>query len=141
VAEQFLHAAQVGPVVEEMGGEGVTELVGRELRIKSGGGEIHWDESFTVNCTADQQFLVTVKDHSFLGSDEKLGENLLVVDDSGNVGETVVNCGSGKVHFRTQFKHSDNGDSNGGNGGGPYHTKTGSGSKRSLFKMKNALSS
>ena len=33
VAEQFLHAAQVGAVIEQVRGEGVAQLVRRQLRV------------------------------------------------------------------------------------------------------------
>lgn len=40
VAEELLHAAEVGAVVEEMGREGVAQLVGSEAGVEPGGSEV-----------------------------------------------------------------------------------------------------
>ncbi|PWW79118.1 tricalbin [Tuber magnatum] len=84
---------------------------GRELHkskaLKSSTGELAWDESFTFNCTADQQFKVYARDNHLLRGDEELGEGLFVVDDTGNGGDTVVPVGQGKVVLRTSFKSSE----------------------------------
>ncbi|RPB03096.1 tricalbin [Choiromyces venosus 120613-1] len=84
---------------------------GKELHksksVKSSTGELAWDESFTFNCTADQQFKVYAKDNHLLRGDEELGEGLFVVDDTGNGGDTVVPVGQGKVVLRTSFKSSE----------------------------------
>ncbi|KAG0635305.1 C2 domain-containing protein [Tuber brumale] len=84
---------------------------GKELckskSVKSSTGEWAWDESFTFNCTADQQFKVYAKDNHLLRGDEELGEGLFVVDDTGNGGDTVVPVGQGKVVLRTSFKSSE----------------------------------
>ena len=39
VAKEFLHGAEVGAVVEQVGGEAVAEFVGRDRGVESGGGE------------------------------------------------------------------------------------------------------
>ena len=36
MTEEFLHGAEVGPVVEEVGGEAVTELVGADVEGDAG---------------------------------------------------------------------------------------------------------
>lgn len=75
--------------------------------VKSGSGELHWDEEFKFQCTADQQFKVFAKDNHLLRGDEELGEGLFVVDDTGSGGDTVVLVGQGKVTLRTSFKSAD----------------------------------
>jgi len=80
--------------------------VHKSRAIKNANGEPIWDESFIHACPADQQFAITVKDHSTF-KDHVLGEGMLVVDDTGRGGETVVNCGPGKVMFKTSFKLND----------------------------------
>lgn len=76
--------------------------------VKSSSGELHWDEEFKFQCTADQQFKVFAKDNHLLRGDEELGEGLFVVDDTGSGGDTVVSVGQGgKVTLRTTFKSAD----------------------------------
>lgn len=75
--------------------------------VKSATGELHWDEEFKFQCTADQQFKVFAKDNHLLRGDEELGEGLFVVDDTGSGGDTVVSVGQGKVILRTTFKSAD----------------------------------
>jgi hypothetical protein len=74
--------------------------------IKSSSGEIQYDESFSIQCFADQQFKVFAKDNH-LFKDEELGEGLFVVDDTGSGQDTVVNVGEGKVTLRTGFKSAE----------------------------------
>jgi hypothetical protein len=76
--------------------------------VKSSSGEIHWDESFTCQCFADQQFKVFVKDNHIF-KDEELGEGLFVVDDTGSGHDTVINVGEGKLTLKTSFHISDSG--------------------------------
>jgi len=107
---------------------------GKELHksksVKSSTGELAWDESFTFNCTADQQFKVYAKDNHRLRGDEELGEGLFVVDDTGNGGDTVVPVGSqgGKVVLRTSFKSSETASN-----ASPRH-------KRGLLKVRSHAS-
>ncbi|KAA8913371.1 C2 domain-containing protein [Sphaerosporella brunnea] len=74
--------------------------------IKSSSGEIQYDESFTLQCFADQQFKVFAKDNH-LFKDEELGEGLFVVDDTGSGQDTVVQVGEGRVTLRTSFKSAE----------------------------------
>lgn len=75
--------------------------------VKSSSGELSWDESFSFNCTADQQFRVYAKDSHHILRGEDLGDSLFVVDDTGSGGDTVLSVGQGKVVLRTSFKSSE----------------------------------
>ncbi|KAI5292703.1 hypothetical protein KEM52_006133 [Ascosphaera acerosa] len=64
-------------------------------------------ESFRVpNVTADQQYVLQVKDHSTFGSDEMLAETMLFVDDQGSSAgkERAVKCGGGFVVLTSSFE-------------------------------------
>jgi hypothetical protein len=74
--------------------------------IKSSSGDVQYDESFTVQCFANQQFKIFVKD-SHLFKDEELGEGLFVVDDTGTGQETVVQAGEGRITLKTSFKSAE----------------------------------
>lgn len=73
---------------------------------KSSSGDVQFDESFTVQCLANQQFRIFVKDNHVF-KDVDLGEGLFVVDDTGSGQETVVSVGEGRVTLKTSFKNSD----------------------------------
>jgi len=76
--------------------------------IKSPAGVVQWDhETFKVNCMADTQFQVQVKDHAVFGSSDELGEGLLFVDDSAAGGEKSVQAGQGSVQLKTSFQATD----------------------------------
>lgn len=76
--------------------------------IKSPAGVVQWEhESFKVNCTADTQFQVVVKDHATFGSSDELGEGLFFVDDSAAGGEKSVPAGQGSVQLKTSFQAMD----------------------------------
>ena len=57
---------------------------------------------FQVNCTADTQFQLSVKDDKMFG-DELLGEAPFFVDDSSTGTEKTVKVGSGEVTLKTTF--------------------------------------
>ena len=73
---------------------------------KSSSGDVQFDESFTVQCLANQQFKIFVKDNHVF-KDVELGEGLFVVDDTGSGQETVVQVGEGRVTLKTSFKSSE----------------------------------
>lgn len=73
---------------------------------KSSSGDVQFDESFTVQCLANQQFRIFVKDNHVF-KDVDLGEGLFVIDDTGSGQETVVPVGEGRVTLKTSFKNSD----------------------------------
>ena len=75
--------------------------------IKSPSGECQWEqESFKVNCSADCQFQIKVKDDKMFG-DEDLGEAAYFIDDSGSGGEKTIKVGSGSVVIKSSFVMSD----------------------------------
>ncbi|KAI5780050.1 C2 domain-containing protein [Geopyxis carbonaria] len=74
--------------------------------IKSASGEPEWNESFSVQCTADQQFKIFAKDNHLI-RDEELGEGLFVVDDTGSGQDTIVHVGEGRVTLSTSFQAAD----------------------------------
>jgi hypothetical protein len=83
---------------------------------KTSTGEVTWDETCTVTCSADQQFQIYVEDdHVFI--DKSLGEGLFVVDDTGSGRDTVVPIGGAQVTLKTSFKA--NGSSENGASGSP----------------------
>ncbi|KAI5842793.1 C2 domain-containing protein [Tricharina praecox] len=75
--------------------------------VKSSTGDASYDEQFSVQCFADTQFKVFVKDNH-LFKDEELGEGLFAVDDTGSGNDTIVNVGEGRVTLRTSFKSAEN---------------------------------
>ena len=76
--------------------------------IKSPAGVVQWDhENFRVNCTADTQFQVVVKDHAVFGSSAELGEGVFFVDDSAAGGEKSIQAGPGSVQLKTSFQAMD----------------------------------
>lgn len=99
--------------------------------IKSPAGVVQWDhETFKVNCTADTQFQVQVKDHAVFGSSDELGEGLFFVDDSAAGGEKTVKAGQGSVQLKTSFQVMD-GD------GLRNSPKSVGGARRSLLNRKD----
>jgi len=75
--------------------------------VKSPTGDATYDEQFAVQCFADTQFKVFVKDNH-LFKDEELGEGLFAIDDTGSGSDTVVPVGEGRVTLRTSFKSAEN---------------------------------
>lgn len=82
------------------------KTVHKTAHIKSGTGTVTFDdkkESFKCSCSADTQFKIEVKGHNTFGSDDDLGEGLLVVDESGSGLEKSVKVGSGHVFVKSSF--------------------------------------
>ena len=68
------------------------------------------------SCTADTQFKLVVKDHSFFGVDDELGEGLFFVDDQGSGGaEKSVRVGEGVVVVKSSFVPAETGSVAAGN--------------------------
>ncbi|KAI9841404.1 MAG: hypothetical protein M1837_000737 [Sclerophora amabilis] len=96
--------------VKQMAAKGEkAKEVHKSKAIKLSSGPVQWEhETFKVNCTADTQFQIQVKDHSTFSSDD-LGEGILFVDDSGAGGEKTIKAGSGSVVIRSGFTAADTG--------------------------------
>lgn len=101
-------------VVKQHTSKGQKE-VHKTKTVKAGGDkEAKWDgshETFTVKCTADAQFAVQVKDTHTFGSDDELGEGMLVVPDAaGSAVDKTVHVGSGVVIVKSSFQPSATSD-------------------------------
>ena len=69
-------------------------------------------ETFKVNCTADTQFQVKVKDNKMFGSDD-LGEALFFIDDQGTGGnDKTIKAGAGTVVLKSSFAASPSAPTN-----------------------------
>ncbi|KAB8342983.1 hypothetical protein FH972_022577 [Carpinus fangiana] len=82
-------------------------------------------ETFRVQCTADTQFTVHVKDAHTFGADKDLGDGMLVVSESGNA-PTTVNAGQGTVVISSTFQPS-------GDAGSLISSVNSPGSRRNKF--------
>lgn len=67
------------------------------------GGNVNWDETTSIACTADQQFLLKIIDDHFIRGDKDLGETMFVLDDTGAGVEKEVAVGEGRVKFKAVF--------------------------------------
>ena len=106
-ASGYPPSANVRVHIWQMTSKGAKD-VHKTKAIKSPAGVVQWDhESFKVNCTADTQFQVQVKDHAVFGSSDELGEGVFFVDDSAAGGEKSVEAGQGRVQLRTSFQAMD----------------------------------
>jgi Ca2+-dependent lipid-binding protein len=123
--------------VKIVSGKGVKEI-GHTKSVKSGSGQVKWEnESFKVNCAADTQFQIQVKDHGMFGSGDDLGEGLFFVDDQGSGGERSVKAGSGTVILKSNFVPNDVASS----GRNSPDSKRGSGGMKRSFLSKREPSS
>lgn len=75
----------------------------RTKHVKSSTGTVNFDESFSTKCSADAQFQLSVRAHATFGSDEELGDSLIVVDETGSEQEKVITAGSGTVIVKSNF--------------------------------------
>ncbi|KAH8602678.1 C2 domain-containing protein [Bisporella sp. PMI_857] len=99
--------------------------------IKSPSGSVIFPkENFKCSCSADTQFQVQVKGHNTFGSDDDLGEGLLVVDESGTGEEKVVKAGSGSVVVKSNFVLNES--------NGVSDSPRNSGLRRSFLSKKDA---
>ncbi|KAL8942831.1 MAG: hypothetical protein Q9216_001446 [Gyalolechia sp. 2 TL-2023] len=102
-ASGFPQGTKVQVHVKQLTGAKGGKEVHKTKAIKSTTGQVEWDhEMFQVNCSADTQFQLSVKDDKMFG-DELLGESLFFVDDSSTGIEKVVKIGDGEVTLKTTF--------------------------------------
>ncbi|KAL8834449.1 MAG: hypothetical protein Q9170_003745 [Blastenia crenularia] len=102
-ASGYPQGAKVQVHVKQMTGAKGGKDIHKTKGIKSGTGQVEWDhEMFQVNCSADTQFQLSVKDDKMFG-DELLGDTLFFVDDSSTGVEKVVKIGDGEVTLKTTF--------------------------------------
>ncbi|KZF24395.1 membrane bound c2 domain-containing protein [Xylona heveae TC161] len=106
-ASGYPPGAHVRVHIKQVSAKGAKDIH-KTKAIKSSSGQVQWDhEAFNVNCAADTQFQVQVKDHGLFGSGDDLGEALFFIDDSASGGEKIVKAGSGSVTLRTNFTSAD----------------------------------
>ncbi|KAL9040924.1 MAG: hypothetical protein Q9214_004293 [Letrouitia sp. 1 TL-2023] len=88
--------------VKQLGGK-TPKDVHKTKAVKSTSDQVQWDhEMFQVNCSADTQFQIQVKEDKLFG-DELLGEAMFFVDDSSTGSEKAIKVGDGQVTVRTVF--------------------------------------
>jgi len=86
--------------------KGLKEVVKTDHQ-KAKAGEAQFDgQSKKVQCAANSQFRVQVKDHKTFGSD-MLGEAPFFINDQAQGGQQEVRVGSGVVMLRTSFQPAD----------------------------------
>ncbi|KAL9000237.1 MAG: hypothetical protein Q9169_001139 [Polycauliona sp. 2 TL-2023] len=102
-ASGFPTGAKIQVHVKQLTGSKGGKDVHKTKALKSSTGQVEWDhEMFQVNCSADTQFQLAVKDDKMFG-DELLGEALFFVDDSSTGVEKAVKIGEGEVTVKTTF--------------------------------------
>lgn len=102
-ASGFPQGAKVQVHIKQLTGAKGGKEVHKTKALKSATGQVEWDhEMFQVNCSADTQFQLLVKDDKMFG-DEPLGETLFFVDDSSTGVEKAVKIGEGEVTLKTTF--------------------------------------
>lgn len=80
------------------------KVLHKTKHLKSSDAKIAYNgESFTTKCTADTQFQIQVKSHSTFGSDDDLGEAIVLIDESGAPVEKIVKVGEGTVTLKSSF--------------------------------------
>lgn len=110
-ASGYPASADVRVLVKMLSSKGAKEVF-KTKAIKSSSGTIEYDasqENFKVNCSADTNFQVAVKDKKTF-RDEDLGEGMFFVSDQGEGSEQSVKAGPGTVVIRSSFKASDSGE-------------------------------
>lgn len=83
------------------------KTVGKTKHYKSSSGQWTFDESFQTQCTADAQFKIEVKGEHMFGSDEKLGEHVYFVDESGAGGSKELIVGPGTITIKSSFQSAE----------------------------------
>ncbi|RMZ86937.1 hypothetical protein DV736_g5840, partial [Chaetothyriales sp. CBS 134916] len=117
-ASGYPPAAAVRVHVKILGAKGGKELF-KTKAVKSSSGVAEYDashESFKINCAADTQFQVTVKDKETF-KERDLGEGVFFVSDQGNGSEQQVKAGAGVVTIRSSFAPAGNGYADSPSGG------------------------
>ena len=106
-AKGFPQGAKVQVHVKQLSGAKSGKEIHKTKAVKSATGQVDWDhEMFQVNCSADTQFQLLVKDDKMFG-DELLGESLFFVDDSTTGVEKAVKIGDGEVTLKTTFVRNE----------------------------------
>ncbi|KAL8858843.1 MAG: hypothetical protein Q9178_004647 [Gyalolechia marmorata] len=106
-ASGFPPGAKIQVHVKQLTGSKGGKDVHKTKALKSTSGQVEWDhEMFQVNCSADTQFQLAVKDDKLFG-DELLGETLFFVDDSSTGVEKPVKIGDGEVTLKTTFVRNE----------------------------------
>jgi hypothetical protein len=102
--------ADVRVHVKMLGPKGAKEVF-KTKAIKSSTGTVDYDanhENFKIQCTADTQFQLSVKDKGTF-NDKDMGEGMFFVSDQGSGSEQSVKAGSGTVVVRSSFARSEAG--------------------------------
>lgn len=108
-ASGYPASADVRVHVKVMGPKGARDVF-KTKAIKSSTGVVEYDpthENLKVNCTADTQFQIAVKDHGTFSSKD-LGEGVFFISDQGSGAEQSVKAGEGTVTVQTSFTPSEN---------------------------------
>ncbi|MCJ1309428.1 hypothetical protein MMC25_003087 [Agyrium rufum] len=107
-ASGYPPSTKVQVYIKQMSPKGAKDVhKTKALKVTSSTTPVTWgdSEAFKVQCTADTQFQLHVKDDKLFG-DEDLGEAPLFVNDSqgsGQMGENTVKAGSGTIVVRSAF--------------------------------------
>ncbi|KAF8463160.1 C2 domain-containing protein [Kalaharituber pfeilii] len=119
VATICLHSAS-GFAARDLNMRGRVRVLGSKTKEilkskshKTTTGEVTWDETCSISCTADQQFQIYIED-DHLFNDKPLGEAMFAVDDTGTGKDTVIRVGTGQVVLKTSFKPSGSSANGGG---------------------------
>ncbi|KAB8302889.1 hypothetical protein EYC80_006213 [Monilinia laxa] len=103
-ASGFPPSSSVMVYVKTLGGK--PKVIHKTDHIKSPTGTVTFNEkkeSFKCTTSADATFQVSVKAHNTFGSDDDLGEGVLVVDETGTMQEKQVRCGAGYIMVKSNF--------------------------------------
>ncbi|RAL62396.1 hypothetical protein DID88_004962 [Monilinia fructigena] len=103
-ASGFPPSSSVMVYVKTLGGK--PKVIHKTDHIKSPTGTVIFNEkkeSFKCTTSADATFQVSVKAHNTFGSDDDLGEGVLVVDETGTMQEKQVRCGAGYIMVKSNF--------------------------------------
>lgn len=80
--------------------------VHKTKHIKSATGSVTFNEDIQIQCAADALFSIQVMDHALFGSDDKMGETPIVVDESGGFEEKSLRVGNGTVVIKSRFEEA-----------------------------------
>ena len=88
-----------------LGPKGAKEIH-KTKSVKAASGKVEYGESetFKINCSADTQFQIQIKDHGMFGGGDDLGEAPFFVEDQGAGGSgKSVKVGAGSVNLKSTF--------------------------------------
>lgn len=103
-------SASVVVSIKQLGSKG-SKVIHKTKHIKSSKGEVIYNDTFSTKCSVDSQFTVAVKAHATFGSDDDLGEGMLVIDESGSGMEKPIKAGAGTIMIKSTFTADE--DANG----------------------------